>query len=280
MFFSQFIPVSVPLPFDNTGAPYNLSAVVTNNTFDQSKYEQYSPMFLPITYAVSYGGFFAIYPAAIVHTFLWYRHDITRQCRRSAKDETDIHSYLMSKYREVPHWWFVLLGTCCVVLGAVAIEVCHTGLPIWAFVLSLVFSAVFILPFGLIQAITNQQLFLNVLSELIVGCILPGRPVATMIFKTVAADSTWQAISFSSDLKFGHYLKIPPRLMFTGQISASIIAVISGIIAQEWALDNIHDICSPDQSARFTCPTLDLFNTSSILWGGIGPKRLFAAGGL
>ena len=71
VFYSQFMPVSVGMAFDNTGLPYNLSAVVTDNVFDPVKYQQYSPMFLPITYAVTYGTIFAIYPAVMVHTFLW-----------------------------------------------------------------------------------------------------------------------------------------------------------------------------------------------------------------
>src|SRR6266702_3499077 len=280
VFFSQFMPVSVPIPFDNTGFPYNLSAIVTDNAFDQAKYEQYSPMFLPITYAVTYGTIFATYPAVIVHTFLWYRHDIVRQFRRSLKDETDIHSYLMRKYPEVSRWWFIALGISCFFLGIIAIEVCHTGLPVWAYIVAIIFAIIFVLPFGIVQAITNQQINLSVMAELIMGYMMPGHPIATMVFKTMAGDAAAQAITFSSDLKFGHYLKVPPRLVFSGQILASIVAVISSIVAQQWALDNIHDICSPDQSARFTCPNLNVFNTSSIIWGGMGPARFFSAGAL
>ena len=36
----------------------------------------------------------------------------------------------------------------------------------------------------MIQAITNQQIGLNVITELVVGYALPGKPVAMMIFKT------------------------------------------------------------------------------------------------
>jgi hypothetical protein len=66
--------------------------------------------------------------------------------------------------------------------------------------------------------------------------------------------------------------------MFTCQIVASIVAVFSSIATQSWALSHIPDICSPHQKARFTCPNLNVFNTSSILWGGIGPKRIFSQG--
>lgn len=279
-FYSQFIPVSVGTAFDNTGLPYNLSAVVSNNVFDETMYEQYSPMFLPITYAVSYGAIFAMYPAVVVHTFLWYRHDIVRQFRRSLNDEADIHSRLMRRYRDVPRWWFAAFGAGCVVLGIISIEICKTGLPIWAFFLALIFVTVFVLPFGIIQAITNQQFFLSVLAEVLIGYALPGRPVASMLFKTLCSDSVAQAAAYCSDLKFGHYMKIPPRLTFTSQIVASTVTVIAGVVAQQWALDNIPDICSPDQKSFFTCPNLKLFTTASIIWGGIGPRRLFSFGAL
>jgi OPT family oligopeptide transporter len=280
VFYSQFMPVSIGLSFDNTGLPYNLSAVVTNNTFDPVKYQQYSPMFLPITYAVTYGTIFATYGAIIVHTYLWYRHDIARQFRRSLHDETDIHAYLMRRYREVPNWWFVAFGIICITLGVVSIEVCKTGLPIWTFFLGLLLATVFVLPFGIIQAITNQQFFLSVLAEFFIGYVLPGHPVAVMIFKSISSDTIAQATTYCADLKFGHYMKIPPRLVFASQFIGSIVTVISCILAQNWALDNIPDICSPDQKNFFTCPNINIYTTSSIIWGGIGTARLFSHGAL
>lgn len=280
VFYSQYIPISVGLAFDNTGNPYNLSSIISNNLFDQAKYEQYSPIFLPITYAVSYGTIFMTYPAILVHTFLWYRHDIVRQFRRTLKDETDIHSRLMSKYREAPGWWFLALGFICVILGIVSIEICKTGLPVWAFMVGFLFAGIFVLPFGIIQAITNQQFYLSVLAELFAGYALPGRPVASMLFKSVTSDTVNQAVAYSNDLKFGHYMKVPPRLVFWGQVFSSVVMVISAVVAQDWAFDNIRDICSPDQKDFFTCPNISIFSTASILWGGIGPKRLFSHGAL
>ena len=237
-------------------------------------------MFLPITYAVTYGTIFAMYPAIVVHTFLWYRHDIVRQFRNSLSDETDIHSYLMRRYRDVPRWWFAALGIVFVVLGIIGIEICNTGLPVWAYFVALIFAAIFVLPFGIIQAITNQQFFLNVLAEVMIGYSLPGRPVAAMLFKTISSDAVGQAVAYCGDLKFGHYMKIPPRLVFTSQVTSSVFSVIASIVAQNWALDNIPDICSPEQKSFFTCPNLKIFTTASIIWGGIGPGRIFSHGAM
>jgi len=280
VFYSQFIPISVGMPYDNTGLPYNTSAIITNNLFDQAKYEQYSPMFLPITYAVTYGTIFAIYPAVIVHTFLWYRHDIVRQFRRSLKDETDIHAHLMQRYPEAPRWWFLALGIVCLVVGVISIEIGKTELPIWAFVVGIIFATVFLLPFGIIQAITNQQIFLSVLAEVLIGYALPGRPVAAMLFKVLASDTVSQAVSYCSDLKFAYYMKIPPRLVFAGQVIPSVVALFSAIVAQQWALEHIPDICSHKQKSFFTCPNIKIFSTASIIWGGIGPRRLFSHGAM
>ena len=60
----------------------------------------------------------------------------------------------------------------------------------------------------MIQAITNQQIGLNVITELIIGYMLPGRPIAMMLFKTYGYITMLQAIQFTSDYKLAHYMKI------------------------------------------------------------------------
>jgi OPT family oligopeptide transporter len=186
----------------------------------------------------------------------------------------------MSKYPEVPHWWFLALGIVSLVVGIIAIEVCDAKLPVWAYFFSLIFSMVFTLPFGIIQAITNQTFSPSILAEMFVGYVLPGRPLALMIFKIAGGCTGLEAILYSGDQKFGHYMKIPPRLLFSAQVTSTIISMISGIVAQQWAMDNIPDICSPHQKDGFTCPNTNIYNTASIIWGGIGPKRIFSPGAL
>jgi len=68
--------------------------------------------------------------------------------------------------------------------GVISIEVWPTQFPVQYFILALVIAFVYVIPIGMIQAITNQQVGLNVITELIIGYALPGRPVAMMMFKT------------------------------------------------------------------------------------------------
>lgn len=59
---------------------------------------------------------------------------------------------------------------------------------------------------------------LNIITEYIMGVIQPGKPIANVCFKTYGYISMAQAVSFLSDFKLGHYMKIPPRSMFIVQV--------------------------------------------------------------
>jgi len=50
-------------------------------------------------------------------------------------------------------------------------------------ILSIVIALVFFVPVGVIEAISNFQLGLNVITEFIAAYILPGKPIANMTFK-------------------------------------------------------------------------------------------------
>jgi OPT family oligopeptide transporter len=130
----------------------------------------------------------------------------------------------------------------------------------------------------MIQAITNQQVGLNVITELIIGYALPGKPVAMMMFKTWGYITMAQALTFTSDFKLGHYMKIPPRAMFWSQVVATVLAGTVQLGVQAWMFTNIPDMCSPDQPNGFICPSTEVFGTASFIWGVIGPARQFSHG--
>lgn len=130
----------------------------------------------------------------------------------------------------------------------------------------------------MIQAITNQQVGLNVITELIIGYALPGRPVAMMLFKTWGYITMYQALQFVSDMKLGHYMKIPPRTMFFAQVIATVIAGTTQLGVQAWMFTNIEGLCSATQKDGFICPSTEVFGTASIVWGVIGPARQFSHG--
>jgi OPT family small oligopeptide transporter len=297
--FTAFLPISSYLTFDNTGMPYDPSLVVTNGTFDVAQYEAYSPVFMTATMAIAYGVAFAAFSSVVVHTFcefscicishrrvltvfstVWYRRDIVRRFKSSLKDERDVHSRLMQAYSEVPQWWYVILGLVMLLLLFVTVEIFPTDLPIWAVCVALALAALLAIPVGMLQAITNQQIALNVMFEMIGAYLLPGKPIAVMIFKASAYMGTNQAVGFAGDLKLGHYMKVPPRLMFMAQVLAAFISSIVVTLVQNWMFANIVDICQPNQAQFFTCPSTGTFASASLIWGSIGPERLFSPGAM
>ncbi|KII91025.1 hypothetical protein PLICRDRAFT_28874 [Plicaturopsis crispa FD-325 SS-3] len=276
---SKYMPISSRGSYDNTGAPYDVSLITNaDSSLNITAYEAYSPLFLSTTFAVSYGLSFASMTATITHAFLYFRKQIYSQARKSMNEQPDIHARLMSKYQQVPEWWYATIFVTMFVFGIISIELWHTQFPVWAFVLALIIAFVYVIPIGMIQAITNQQVGLNVITELIVGYALPGRPIAMMMFKTWGYITMAQALTFTSDFKLGHYMKIPPRSMFWAQVVATIIAGTVQLGVQAWMFTNIPDMCSPDQKDGFICPSTEVFGTASIIWGVVGPQRQFSKG--
>jgi len=276
---SQYMPISSRGSYDNTGAPYNVSQILNaDSTINLEKYHNYSPLFLSTTFAVSYGLSFASITATITHTFLYFRKQIWTQARTAMHEQPDVHARLMSVYRQVPEWWYACVFLSMFVFGIISIEVWPTAFPVWAFVLALIISFAYVIPIGMIQAITNQQIGLNVITELIIGYMLPGRPVAMMLFKTWGYITMFQAVQFISDFKLGHYMKIAPRPMFWGQVIATVLAGTTQLGVQAWMFSNIEDICMSHQKDGFICPSTEVFGTASIIWGVIGPALQFSKG--
>ncbi|KAK2462009.1 hypothetical protein APHAL10511_006472 [Amanita phalloides] len=279
MFNSAYFPLSGYTTFNNIGAPYNASAIISpNGVFSEQAYTRYSPLFMPLTLVIAYGLSFAAFTSVLVHTFLWFRRDIARRFRTSLKDERDVHSRLMQAYPEVPSWWFGLMFAICVLFLFISIEIGKTQLPIWAAIVALLFVVILSLPASMLMAITNQQILLQVIHEMIAGYMVPGRPVANVIYKTTAHYGTVSAVAFAGDMKLGHYMKIPPRVMFSVQTVATAIGCMVVIFVQDWMLSNVKDICTPHQANGFVCAPATTFAQAMLIWGGIGPKRIFSAG--
>lgn len=149
---------------------------------------------------MSYGLSFASISSLLVYIWLHHGKTIWRQYKSSTTEKPDIHMKLMRKYKEAPTWWymslFAIVSRCTrnslwvvgladkkqmLGLGFVAILFWPTNLTWWAFLLAVFISFTFALPIGIIQAVTNTQIGLNVLTEFIYGYIQPGRPLALMM---------------------------------------------------------------------------------------------------
>ncbi|KAK3815165.1 MAG: OPT family small oligopeptide transporter [Benniella sp.] len=266
-------PILTARLFRENGHKYEPTMVLSDNVLDQSKYDAYGPLRISTFFALTYGIGFAGLASMITHTWLYHRHKLVAQWKQSRVHAEDIHHKLMQAYPEVPDWWYATLFISMTVIAIITCEVWDYKLPWWGVLLAILLSAIFALPVGLIQAITNQQPGLNVITEYVIGYILPGYPIANVTFKTLGYISMTQAMSFTSDLKLGHYMKIPPRAMFWAQLLGTSIAGLVNLLTANWLLNSQEGIC--DTNEAFSCPSVNTFYSASVIWGVISPHRMF-----
>ncbi|KAI8608060.1 OPT oligopeptide transporter protein-domain-containing protein [Chytriomyces sp. MP71] len=267
--------------------------LILNETF----YEANKPLHITTYFAIEYFNSFLVFVAAFVHVGLWYGADIWKRFTTAVRDmdRDDPHARMMDAYEDVPDLWYVelLLFTS---IGAILVCQFAFQLEWWGVLVGIALALVTIVPIGTIQAISGQQIGLNVMSEFLIGLILPGRIAAVMAFKTFSYMAMYQGLSLVSDLKLGHYVKIPPKAMFTAQLVSSILgAVVSTLVACglyesfgqvsvpvsdqypagfKWLLQDQDQIAN----SGWTSTVYNVFLSAGAIWGAVGPARFFGPG--
>ncbi|CAD6262472.1 unnamed protein product [Miscanthus lutarioriparius] len=267
--------------FTGAGQLYNISAIV-NDSFeiDMDAYAKQGKIHLSLLFAISYGLGFASIAATLSHVALFYGKEIYQRMRESYKGKPDVHTRMMRKYDDIPNWWFYLL---LVVTMAVALVLCtafksEVQLPWWGLLFACALAFFFTLPISIITATTNMTPGLNVITEYCMGLILPGKPIANVCFKVYGYMSMNQSVSFLTDFKLGHYMKIPPRSMFLVQLIGTLVAGTVNTIVAWWLLTTVPHICEKEllpEGSPWTCPGDHVFFDASVIWGLVGPRRIF-----
>ncbi|VAI69175.1 unnamed protein product [Triticum turgidum subsp. durum] len=241
---AQTFPIFSADLFTLTGQKYNISAIVDDHFhFNKEAYERNGPLYLSTLLAITYGVSFASLSATIVHVLLFH-------------------------------------GSIAATVFACEYYIEQLQLPWWGVLLACAIAFFFTLPIGIITATTNQTPGLNIVTEYIIGYLYPGRPVANMCFKVYGYISMHQALMFLQDFKLGHYMKIPPRAMFMAQVVGTSIAAFVYLGTAWWLMDTIPNICNIEllsADSPWTCPADHVFYDASVIWGLIGPRRIFGA---
>ncbi|CAO2202324.1 unnamed protein product [Urochloa humidicola] len=277
--------------FMANGTRYDVDKVLDTRTFEFSEagYARAGQINLSIFFAFTYGLSFATLAATLTHVALYHGRSIWEQTKKTVSAKAgggDVHARLMKRnYAAVPQWWFQVMLVLVVGLSVFTCEGFgrQLQLPYWGVLLAAGLAFFFTLPIGIITATTNQQPGLNVVTELIIGYLYPGRPLANVAFKTYGYISMSQAIMFLQDFKLGHYMKIPPRSMFIVQLVGTVLASSVYFGTSWWLLESVPNICDPSklpEGSPWTCPGDDVFFNASIIWGVVGPLRMFGKLGL
>ncbi|CAF1486230.1 unnamed protein product [Rotaria magnacalcarata] len=274
---SKAMPIVSNQVFTIEGYLYNVSAVLDSNLrLNETAYNIYGQPRITAIFAFNYAIGFAGTTCILVHTCLNEGKDIFNRFRSSISDVVDdIHGTLMAQYPEAPEWWYTVVF---IVGFTIALIVCQVGgfMPWYMLFLAVIIGFIFLLPNAIMQAVANITMGLNVITEFIAGMIMPGDPIANVTFKTYAYITQVQGLFFLSDLKLGHYMKIPPRIMFMTQIVATVVAGIVNFVTAIYLIETIPNICT-EKNIEWRCPISTTFYSASIIWGAIGPLKIFGS---
>ncbi|KIO28918.1 hypothetical protein M407DRAFT_71241, partial [Tulasnella calospora MUT 4182] len=282
---SAHLPIFGGMAYDRFAQPYNITRVLNLETlqFNSTAYEEYSPVYLPISFAMTYLLAFASPPATLVHTVLVYWPKIWGFIqRRAPKNEPDdIHAKLMRKYSTIPWWWYgaVLIMSLALSIGAIKVQP-ELELPLVAIVLAILLTVIWVVPVSYVSAISGQTPAVNLIAQIIPGALWQERPLVNMVFKVYVVHGVSLGMIFARAAKLGHYVKIAPRYRFMVQAIGLIVTTFIQLCTKSLIFAGMQDICEPHQSARLTCANNQVFYTASIIWGLIGPRRQFGKGGV
>ncbi|CAF1245356.1 unnamed protein product [Didymodactylos carnosus] len=225
--------------------------------FDPTYAENLPPVLYDPTTATASYLIFASLAALAVHTILYHGKEIFHHFRTSLeKRENDIHCTLMSKYKELPEWWYILLFVISFVLSAL---VCHYGefMPWYYLFIAIPFTFVCLLPIGIVQATTTVDILPIFVARILGGVLFADffKAASLMTFMVYAYQMQTKALSLILNLKFAHFLKISPRTLFMTQLSITIISVIIRYLITNYLLTFNHQLC--DDDSDWPCPNLD-----------------------
>ena len=235
---------------------------------------------------VQCGAYFAAYASTITHATLYHRREIVSGLknligRKSAfANSKDVHTRLMRSYREVPEWVYLIVLCASVGVGVAGIAVYPTNTfpaPVFYGVL---LAVIFTIPCGIIKAITNVEVTLGVVSEVLGGLWFAGDVTAMVYMKMFGSVITVHALHFAQDLKLAHYTHIPPWVTFSSQMFATLASTFVCTAMLNYQMTKIPDVCAPGQKDHFTCPGLNSFFTASVLWGALGTKKIVGIGAI
>jgi len=214
----------------------------------------------------NYGAYFGVYTSTIAHATLYHRHEIVSGFkdligRKSAiANSKDIHTRLMKSYDEVPEWVYLIVSCVSIGIAAASIAAYPTNASPTAALYGVLLTAIFCIPCGIIKAVTNIEVTLNIIAELFGGLWFPGNANGMNFFKVFGFLTTSHTLRFAQDLKLAHYTHIPPWVTFNSQMFASLVSsfVATGIL--NYQMTKIPDVCASSQNS--VVQVIDLSMTS------------------
>lgn len=250
-----------------------------NNNLNEQAYERAGKtIYLTAHFSLIYFASFISLGAVFSQVALWYGKDVYRQFKEAMSQtendmyKADPHYRIMASYPEVPEWGYLSFLAFFTVAAIVVCQFTPYRMDWWVTVVCILTGILFIVPIGIIQAITGYQPGLNILTQVISGLMIPGKTVGVMAFKSLGYDIVIQGLNLTLDLKLGHYMHINPIFMVSCQMIGTVVGACFNTFVAFWVMANV-DL--NQKNSQWSGNGFQTFANAGGIWGAIGPARFF-----
>ncbi|KAK3316743.1 OPT superfamily oligopeptide transporter [Apodospora peruviana] len=312
---AQNFPFLGQVLFTENGTVYNQTEILgKNNEVDPEALAAYGLPSFTTSNALTLLVFNMGITAAIVHIFLWNWNDVKfvfepfrpNALKRGFRNllvprngnfwhradpdsenvapypgtEGDPHFAAMRVYKDVPSWWYHSVLVIALVIGLVCCYQQGTGLPWWAFFISVGLAWFLTIIYACMFGIVGFFYQPTGVIQMIGGYLVPRRPVANMMFTLYGSNALVQAIGMLSDLKLAQYAKLPPRAAFTAQILGTCVGAVLNWVMMNSIVENQRDILlSVEGTSIWSGQNVQTYNAQAVSWGGAG-SEIFGRNGV
>ncbi|KAJ5530302.1 hypothetical protein N7527_003695 [Penicillium freii] len=284
---TAYLPFQSSQVFDNTGNIYKVKKIVnaaSGYKLDVKKYLAYSPVYMPVTYALNmFGLSFATLSALLVWVVLEKRHvmaDAARRVPRLVLESLPGRSRAYSEDErgdpDVPLWWYLVACVLALFMSMFAVEWWNVELRWYGVLLACAVALVFYPALALVYATSNLKINIDIFCRIMAGFVFEGKVLANIWFFDIGYITTIKGLYFAQDMKLAYYCHIPQRKLFLVQCVGMLVGTLSSLGVLNWAMNHITGICTSTAVNGFSCPYSRTHFNTSLIWGAVGPRRYFS----
>lgn len=268
--------------YTKDGQIYPVEKLITENgKFNSTEYKKYGSVHLGLERAWSMFFDYAAYLSGIswVLVFSW---SSLKQSFLEKRHFQDRLNKLHKEYREIPSSWYVVLFAVSMVSLLVVGKMGYLFMPTKTLFVALLLGSIIVMPLMWLYAISNFQLPLNAINDLLYGYLIENgqmkHPAGAAFFGAIAGNTWYRAQIHLELLKLGFYNHIPPNQVFVAQIWGEFLGVPIGYLTLRYIMDTKKSALlgeAAEANPQWSVAQIAAFYRSAIEHVLLGPKRLF-----
>ena len=276
----RFAPMSSGT-WDKNGSKYDIALVLTSSyTLNQTAMDSYSNPYWSGSYAMHFFWGFASSTGVLVYAVLFHGRSSWESIRdawhNKRTDYDDPYVRLTANLPRVPNSWYIILLVTCLAVALGQLYGAEMQLPWWGLILITAISALFTFPSGILFGLSNMQVGMEYLAELLAGALFPGQPMAVLTCTVYGRQILSQCLNMISDMKFGFYMKIPERELFCAQVYGTLLGPFVNYACMRLIIDTQGPKLTGEvASTAWNALKTKNFYSLSVIWGVLGPEVFF-----